>query len=102
MKNTEPNLHEADTQQWWGFGEASKKPDPDFHIDIDPQWSSLQLSKAVIKANGLRMGVSASLLIVFGMANMLLPSAIGRLVDEVAAPAYSGVDFDQLLKPLML
>lgn len=83
--------------QRWGLGEAPKHPKASSGIQIiDTTWSPQRLSFALIRANAVRVSIAALLLIIFGVSTMLVPTVVGKFVDEVATPAYHGIDLMDL------
>lgn len=76
----------------WGQGQAPDNPTPP-RILFDPNWTPRQLSFALIRANAKRLSAASLLLMTFGICNMLMPTVVGRVVDDVATPAFDGVRF---------
>ena len=76
----------------WGLGQAPDNPTPP-RIHFDPSWTPRQLSFALIRANAKRLSAASLLLMTFGICNMLMPTVVGRVVDDVATPAFDGVSF---------
>lgn len=89
-------VHPADPAEGpvhnWGPGQAPDKPTPP-RIHFDPDWTPRQLSFALIRANAKRLSAASLLLMTFGVCNMLMPTVVGRVVDDVATPAFDGVSF---------
>lgn len=79
----------------WGWGQAPENPTPP-RITLDPTWTPRQLSFALIRANGKRLALASLLLMAHGIASMLMPTVVGRVVDDVATPAYEGSSFAEL------
>lgn len=79
----------ADAQRRWGWFEAPATP-RETKLHIDPSWSALRLSRAIIGSVGRLALTGCLLLIVHNIASMLVPVAIGRFVDGVIVPAAAG------------
>ena len=79
----------------WGWGQAPDNPSPP-RVTIDAAWTPRQLSFALIRANWKRLAVASLLLIMHGIASMLMPTVVGRVVDDVATPAYEGSSFSEI------
>ena len=81
------------TDRRMGLGEAPENPDPTPRFTIDPQWTPKQFAAALVRANWRRLLAATSLLMVFQVAMMLIPTAVGGFVDNVAAPAFEAGSF---------
>lgn len=88
-------------QMKWGRADAPLYPTPS-RVVIDPHWTPRQMSIAMIRANGTRLAAASILLMGFGMANMLMPTVVGRIVDDVATPAFDGASFASIQRPLFV
>lgn len=73
----------------WGLFEAPVAP-PAPRLRLDAARSPLRLSRAIVAAALPWTLPGALLLVLFHVAGMLLPVAIGALVDRVAAPLAGG------------
>lgn len=73
----------------WGLFEAPVAP-PAPRLRLDAARSPLRLSRAIVAAALPWTLPGALLLVLFHFAGMLLPVAIGALVDRVAAPLAGG------------
>lgn len=87
---TPPDTTRTDTARW-GLFEAPATP-PELVLDIDPTWSPSRLSREITAAVLPFVATGSALLIVFNIAMMLVPVAIGRFVDEVIAPLTGGAE----------
>ncbi|HMR50132.1 MAG TPA: ABC transporter ATP-binding protein [Arachnia sp.] len=74
----------------WGAFEAPASPPAEPRLRVDPDWSPRRLSAALLRGVWPWMLSGSLLLVVHNVAGMLLPVAIGGLVDGVVAPAFSG------------
>lgn len=84
-----PRTGASDHEQRWGLFEAPADP-RDLGLEIDPAWSPLRLSGAIIRAVLPFVVVGSLLLVTYNVAGMLVPVAVGRFVDEVIAPLAAG------------
>ncbi|MFT3944524.1 MAG: ABC transporter ATP-binding protein [Ancrocorticia sp.] len=84
-----------------GAFEAPSSP-PANELRIDPNWTPRQLSAALIRRCWPWVVSGALLLMCFNVAGMLMPVAVGRLVDAVIAPLGSGVPLEELRGALVL
>lgn len=80
----------------WGFFEAPAAPAPEPRLRIDPQWTPWQLSRAVIRACRAWVLPASVLLVLYNIAQMLLPVVIGRIVDRVITPLAAGTSYAAL------
>lgn len=85
-----------------GAFEAPAEPPHRATLEINPSWSAARLSWALIRGVWPWAISGAALLIVFNTAAMLLPAAIGSLVDEAVLPAADGSTLPEVWHPLAL
>lgn len=80
----------------WGWFEAPAVPDHEPRLHVDPAWSPARLTGAII-ASVWRFALAGALLrLVFNVAGMLLPVAIGSLVDRTITPMVSGAGWAEV------
>ncbi|WP_313547769.1 ABC transporter ATP-binding protein [Corynebacterium sp.] len=101
MTLVNPAVSAEDPVYDWGLGQAPDNPTPP-RILFDPIWTPRQLSFALIRANAKRLSAASLLLITFGICNMLMPAVVGRVVGDVATPAFDGVSFEDFSADLYL
>ncbi|GLY15082.1 multidrug ABC transporter ATP-binding protein [Kineosporia sp. NBRC 101677] len=80
----------------FGLFEAPERPDAEPSLQVDPTWSPTRLQIAIIASVWKYALTGFGLLTVFNVANVLLPVAVGRLIDAVVAPLAGGARFDQV------
>ena len=84
----------------WGAFEAPASPPAEVRLRVDPAWSPRRLSGALIRGAWPWVLSGSALLIAHNVAGMLLPVAIGRLVDAVLGPAFASGSLDGVRGPL--
>ncbi|MFT3889326.1 MAG: ABC transporter ATP-binding protein [Arachnia sp.] len=85
----------------WGAFEAPASPPAEARLRVDPAWSPGRLSGALIRGAWPWVLSGSALLIAHNVAGMLLPVAIGRLVDAVLGPAFASGSLDGVRGPLV-
>ncbi|MCM2389616.1 ABC transporter transmembrane domain-containing protein [Streptomyces albipurpureus] len=82
-------------EQRWGLFEAGAAPrEP--RLRVDPGWSPARLSGAIIRSAWAWVLPGALLLVVFNVATMAVPVAVGQFVDTVITPASTGASLGSI------
>lgn len=84
----------------WGLFEAPASPGPT-RLTIVPDGTPRQLTAAILVAYWPWVLAGSLLLMAYNVASMILPAAVGRIVDAVVAPA-AAADLGDLRSPLLL
>lgn len=94
--------HEAaeGSMRRFGLVEAPPSPPDVPRLRVDPSWSPARLTGAIIASVWPYALSGAVLRAVFNITTVLLPVAIGGLVDAVMLPAADGADLADLIWPL--
>lgn len=83
-------------QRRHGLLDPPASPPPDRTLHVDPSWSPARLSAQIVRGALRFVAPGSALLILYNTALMLQPVVIGRLVDEVIAPAATGTGLGAL------
>lgn len=83
-----------------GILEPSAEPAREFRLQVDPAWSPARLTGAIISSVWKYAAAGATLRTVFNVASVLLPVAVGKMVDDVISPAADGASATQIAGPL--
>lgn len=86
----------------WGLFEAPDEPGGQSRLRVDPAWSPTRLQMAVIASVWKYALAGFALLMVFNVASVLLPVAVGRLIDSVVSPLADGAGMDDVQGSLTL
>ncbi|MCD0449093.1 ABC transporter ATP-binding protein/permease [Actinocorallia sp. API 0066] len=86
----------------WGRFEAPAVPDDEPRLRVDPSWTPAQLTRAIIGSVWKYVLVGASLRTLFNVTSVLLPVAVGKLIDTAVAPAVGGASAGEIAGPLAL
>ncbi|WP_018658422.1 ABC transporter transmembrane domain-containing protein [Actinomadura flavalba] len=84
----------------WGRFEAPAVPDDEPRLRVDPSWSPARLTRAIIASVWRYVLAGASLRTLFNVTSVLLPVAVGKLIDTVIAPAVGGASAGDVAGPL--
>lgn len=84
----------------WGWFEAPTEPGPP-RLRIDTGWSPRRLSVEVIRSSLPWVLSGAALVVIFNVAMMLLPAAVGAFVDGTVAPLTLGAEFSAVRAQLI-
>lgn len=85
----------------WGLFEAPAAPGAP-RLRIVPEGTPAQLTKAILVAYWPWVLSGSLLLVAYNVASMVLPAAVGRIVDTVVRPAADGVGILDLRGPLLV
>ena len=89
-------------QRRHGLLDPPASPPLDRPLHVDPSWSPARLSAQIVRSALRFVAPGSALLILYNTALMLQPVLIGRLVDEVIAPAAAGTGLSALAGTLAL
>jgi putative ABC transport system ATP-binding protein len=84
----------------WGRFEAPAVPDDEMRLRVDPSWSPFRLTRAIIGSVWPYAVGGACLRTLFNVTSVLVPVAIGAIVDEVVTPAAGGASAQDVAWPL--
>lgn len=92
----------AETPERWGLFEAPPEPAREPLLHVEPGWSPLRLSGAVLASAWPWWLAGSLLLIIFNSASMMLSVAIGGMIDSAIAPAAQGASLIEITGSLVL
>ncbi|QOC94754.1 ABC transporter transmembrane domain-containing protein [Micromonospora craniellae] len=84
----------------WGRFEGPAVPDDRMRLRIDPSWSPFRLTRAIIGSVWPYAVGGACLRTLFNVTSVLVPVAVGALVDDVVTPAAGGASASDIAWPL--
>ncbi|WP_176611754.1 ABC transporter ATP-binding protein [Actinomadura sp. WMMB 499] len=91
---------DAPADRKWGRFEAPAVPDDEPRLRIDPAWAPARLTRAIIASAWPYVLAGSVLRTLFNVTSVLLPFAVGKLIDEVVAPAAGGASGGEIAGPL--
>ncbi|GAA4208587.1 ABC transporter ATP-binding protein [Streptosporangium oxazolinicum] len=84
----------------WGRFEAPAVPDDEPRLRVDPAWSPARLTRAIIASAWRYVLAGACLRTLYNVTSVLLPVTVGKLIDDVVAPATRGASAQEIAWPL--
>jgi putative ABC transport system ATP-binding protein len=88
------------TERGWGRFEAPAVPAEKIRLRVDPAWSPARLTRAIITSVWPYAVAGAGLRTLFNVTSVLVPVAVGALIDNVVTPAATGASAQDIAWPL--
>ncbi|MFI6484776.1 ABC transporter transmembrane domain-containing protein [Nonomuraea sp. NPDC050663] len=84
----------------WGRFEAPAVPRDEPRLRIDPTWTPARLTREIIASVWTYVLAGVCLRTLYNVTSVLLPVAVGRLIDSVVGPAAGGASAQDIAWPL--
>ncbi|RAY16750.1 ABC transporter ATP-binding protein [Actinomadura craniellae] len=91
---------DAPAERKWGRFEAPAVPDDEPRLRVDPAGPPARLTRAIITSAWQYVLAGSLLRTLYNVTSVLLPVAVGKLIDSVVAPAVDGASAREIAGPL--